>query len=333
MDERSIYEITDDVFGRNTALRTIGGWVSMRCPLAQWKHPKGRDSMPSAGISVNDNGTSIFNCFTCGRPRPFHAMLREYADLTGEDLGDLIDELEDEAYLGARTLPDWQALKGGESDVLMPLDEAIYGDLYESAAGHPYLRRRGISDATAELLELKFDPCDPADKEPRILFPVRGPDGLLYGFSGRAIRSTARLKVRDYCGLPKAKCLLGSHLIERQKAKHVLIVEGLFDYANGWECGQPTCAVMHSTLTEHQAEIVRNLSRPTYLFYDNDAAGEKGVKVALPQLVDYVPTLTVRYPKIWIENPKEDNGGHWLKDPGEMEPDEFQEMISKARLC
>lgn len=333
MDRDAIFEVVDDVFGRGTALRELNGWVSMRCPMAGWAHPKGRDSMPSAGVSINNNGTSIFNCFTCGKPRPFHAMLKEWADHTGEDLGGLIEELEDEAYLGARTLPGWDELRNEGEDVLMPLDEAIYMDLYESAAGHPYLRKRGISDTTAELLELKFDPCDPADNEPRILFPVRGPEGQLYGFSGRAIRERAKLKVRDYCGLKKAHCVLGSHLIARERQKKVLIVEGLFDYANAWECGYPGIAVMHSSLTEAQTDIVRGLGKPTYLFYDNDAAGEKGVTIAKPLLVRYVPVLTVRYPKIWIENPDEENGGHWLKDPGEMEPSEFQEMIAGARLA
>lgn len=332
MDRDAVFEIVDDVFGRGTALRELNGWVSMRCPLAGWNHPKGRDSMPSAGVTINNNGTSIFNCFTCGKPRPFHVMLAEWADHTGEDLGGLIEELEDEAYLGARTIPGWDELRAHDDELLMPLDEAIYSDLYESAAGHPYLKKRGISDATAELLELKFDPCDPADNEPRILFPVRGPDGELYGFSGRAVRERATLKVRDYCGLKKAQCVLGSHLIAKEKAKKVLIVEGLFDVANAWECGYPAVGVMHSSLTDFQADIIRGLGKPTYLFYDNDDAGQKGVKLAIPKLERYVPLMTVQYPEIWIENPKEENGGHWLKDAGEMEPEEFAEMISKARL-
>lgn len=334
MDRKSIHEVLDDVFGRSFVRQNNGDWILMTCPTARWTHEKGHDTRPSAGVSVKDNGTSIFNCFTCGRPRPFHAMLRDYAEYSGEDLDELIEELEEDEFLGPRSMPTFESLRGAEEDnaVLMPLDAMIYMDLYDSAAGHKYITRRGISDETANRLELKFDPKGPSDHEPRILFPVKGPDGSLYGFSGRAIRKTAKLKVRDYHGLPKSKCVLGSHLLTQDSVDKVLVVEGLFDYANGWECGFPTAAVMHSTMTEAQAEVLRDIGKPVYLFYDNDQAGRKGVKVAGALLADYVPVMTVKYPRIWIEDQSEEDGGHWLKDPGEMMPEEFDEMIAKAQM-
>jgi len=331
MQREGIHELLQDVLGPNTYRRDVGGWVSIHCPLATWTHEKGADNSPSAGISVND-GVSIFNCFTCHKRMPLHGLLRQYGTYTGEDLEDLIGEVEDEGYLGARTLPDWDGMKAANLvETLMPLDEGIYMDLYDPAAGHPYLRERGISDETANKLELLFDPEDPADGFPRILFPVRGPEGLLYGFSGRDTTERARLKVRDYAGLQKAKCLLGAHLIASE-ATNILLVEGLFDYANAWEQGYPGAAVMHSTLTEAQAEIVRGLSKPTYLFYDDDRAGHDGAQTAGRLLQNYVPVMRVRYPEIWIDDPREDDGGHWLKDPGEMESEDFEVMIRDAIL-
>ena len=108
------------------------------------------------------------------------------------------------------------------------------------------------------------------------------------------------------------------------------------DYASAWECKQPGVAAMHSTLTIHQARILRSFGLPTYLFYDNpeiDAAGKDGVKIAAELLVDYLPVMRVRYPETWIDDPDEKDGGHWVKDPGDLVREEFEEMIRDARLC
>lgn len=336
MDERAIKEVLRDVFGAGMKTKTINGWVSIRCPLAQWRHQKRNDTNASAGVKINDSGTSVFNCYACHSKFPFHRLIEVYGDYTGEDYDALVEELESEAYLGSRSLPTWDETREvDEEEVLTPLKDAIYMDLYDSAAGHPYLRKRGISDATARKLELLFDPEDPEDGHPRILFPVRGPDGELYGFSGRDVSGKAKLKVRDYSGLKKRLCVLGAHLVNRREVDKVILVEGLFDYANAWECGQPAAAVMHSSFTPAQAAIVRSIGKPTYLFYDNpdiDAAGADGVEIAGKMLTGYVPTMRVRYPKVWIEDPTEPDGGHWLKDPGEMVAADFEDMLADARL-
>lgn len=329
MDRETIKEVVHDVFGRNFQVNDTGSWVGMCCPLAPWTHEKGADSNPSAGVSVVPDGTSIFNCFTCGKPRPFHAMLKDYSEYSGEDLGDLIEELEENEFLGPRridSIDKW--MEDNLQEVLMPINEGIYMDLYDSAAGHPYLRERGISKATTRRLELLYDPRD-SEKEPRILFPVRGPGGELYGFSGRATRPTARLKVRDYHGLAKSHCVLGSHLAST--AHDACVVEGLFDYASMQEMGECGLAVMHSTMTKFQAEIVAGLGLPTYLFYDNDEAGFGGVKVAGNQLCQHLSTFKVRYPRVQIEDNSE-QGWHWLKDPGELTREELQMMKRKAEL-
>ncbi len=333
MEREQIKEIMRDIFGRNFYMKDLGEWVSMKCPLAQWTHEKGHDGSPSAGVSVNRDGASGFNCFTCGTSGtagPLSKMLGLYSDYSGEDLGDLIDEIEEGEFLGPRTLQSYDSLLSGNlQDIAMPIDEGLYMDLYESAVGHPYLAKRGISKATTRKLELLYDPKDPADREPRILFPVRGPDGLLYGFSGRATRPTAVLKVRDYCGLAKAQCVLGSHLADQ--ASRIVVVEGLVDYAMCHEHGEAGCAMMHANLTEYQAEIVRNIGKPTYLMYDNDKAGSDAYKTAFKQLTRHVPLFKTTYPKVRIEDSSE-RGWHWLKDPGELLKEELDEMLDKAQL-
>lgn len=330
MDVQEINQVVRDVFG-NTPTEVVGNWVSMRCPLSQWTHERGRDRRASAGISIQKNSVSVFNCFTCGNKMPIHGMLRKYAKFSGEDLDGLIEELEEDAYLGPRRMPGWEEREGIEEE-LTPLPKHVYLDLYDPAAGHPYLEQRGISDETANKLQLMVDPADPADGEERILFPVFGHDGELYGLSGRATNPGATLKVRDYFGLRKAANLLGAHLIDPKVHTHLIVVEGLFDYANSWEQGQPAVAVMHSTLTPRQARLLREIGMPTYLFYDDDTAGQKGVITAGDLLYEYLPVMKVKYPTIWIEDETEEEGGHYVKDPGELLADDFASMIRGARL-
>lgn len=332
MDRKGIETVLKDVFGPSIAMEEINGWVSIRCPLARWTHERGTDSRNSAGVSIQPRKTSVFNCYACKTKVPLQGLIKKYANYTGENFDDLIEELEDEAYLGPKELPDWEELRAPQAQALVPLDQAVYMDLYEPAAGHPYLLDRGIDDETADLLELKFDPNGPTDGAPRILFPVFGPERELYGFSGRDTSGEAALKVRDYAGLPKAQCLLGVHLVVEQRPDKVLVVEGLFDYANAWACGYPAVAVMHSTMTPPQAALLRDLGLPVYLFYDDDDAGKKGVQIAGEQLAHHVPVMRVRYPEIWIEDSQEEDGGHWVKDPGELQPEDFELMIADARL-
>lgn len=333
MNSKDILDVLREVFGRNLKAEVTSRWVRIPCPLAPWTHQKGRDNNPSAGISVSPSSTSVFTCFTCGNAAPFHAMLKRYAGFSGEDLGALVDELEEEAYMGPRQLPGWDEPRFAEGRELHPLDKAVFMDLYDPAAGHPYIASRGVDEETSGLLQLMVDPEDPQDGEERILFPVMGPDGALYGFTGRATNPGARLKVRDYHGLPKANCLLGAHLFQGpNRPEFVMVVEGLFDYANAWQCGYPAVAAMHGTLTEPQAQILRDIGLPVYLFYDNDDTGRKGTTEAAALLRQHLPVNRCGpYPKVKIEDDSA-QGWHWLKDPGELLTEEFEDMINGSQV-
>ena len=341
MDAKAIKQLAADVWGYRGLAQT-GAWVSMSCPLAPWTHAHGSDSRESAGISIHDSETSIFHCWGCQRKYPLSSLLREYAELSGEDLSNLIDEVEDEQYLGPLSLPSWDESRrrsllddGGEEEIL---EKAIWFNVYRSAVGHPYLRDRGISDETCERLQLRIDPEDSADRHAglpgveRILFPIMKPDGTLCGFSGRDTTGTSPLKVRDYSGFRKAKNLLGVHLAAQDPRDYVVLVEGLFDYASGQEAGEPTVAAMHADLTDEQARMLRGLGKRVYLMYDNpevDKAGARAIDIAGQKLCNYIPVLRTRYPSILIES---DDGPRKIKDPGELLAEEMKEMVEGARL-
>lgn len=332
MDAPQIEEVLREAFGAIKTERK-GEWVSIACPLSPWTHERGRDRNPSAGVSIHPQGISVFSCYSCKNKMPFAGLLRKYATHSGEDLDALIEEVEEDAFLGPRTVGEWD--EGADTDTrphMEPLKQAVYRDLYDPAAGHPYVEGRGIDEDTADLLGMCVDPADPSDGEERILFPVYGLDKELYGYSGRATNGDALLKVRDYYGLKKAGVLLGAHLIDKTQHRFLLLTEGLFDYANGWQQGFPTLAVMHSGLTEWQAEILRDIGLPVYLFYDNDEAGRAGVKMAGDQLAMDMPVFKVSWSDIWLVDHDHKDGGYYADDLGLLTADEIQSMVDTATL-
>lgn len=297
-------------------------WVSIPCPLAQWTHDRGKDSRPSAGISVADQ--SIFNCFSCHKKGTLSWLLRQLERYTGEEFGGLISSLEEDSYFGG-VLPEW----GGRAiePPMQALDAGLYLSLYDSAVGHPYLLSRGVSRDATTKMQLLFDPGDGGD--PRIVFPVFGLDGLLYGFSGRAIEPKAALKVKDYYGLPKRKLLLGAHLLSG--ADFVILVEGLLDYAKLVTYGLPAVAMMGSSLTQHQADILLQVGKPVYIFHDQDSAGIDARDRAGEMLCRHLPTMKVRYPKeSTVETPE--GGLRPPVDPAELTKAQALGMLRDARL-
>ena len=327
MDRASIKELVREISGPNTEMVDTENWVSIPCPLAPWTHEKRRDTRPSAGISVKEGGTSIYRCFTCHKTGPVHWLLRTLSEHSGEDYYDMADSLERGEFFGG-VVPAWGEEGSPADPAPKPIDKATYFDLFDEAAGHPYLKRRGISDAAAREMELLFDPGDPG--EPRILFPVYGLDKKLYGFSGRAIRKTARLKVKDYYGLPKRHLLLGAHLLKKDEP-YVVLVEGLMDYARMRTVGQPGLAFMSSTVTEHQVEILLTIGKPVYFFHDNDTAGKDARDRVKETLCRHLPVMKVRYPTdCTVETAEGDSRPP--EDPAELSASQVKEMIRDARL-
>ncbi len=325
MDREAIKDLLREVVGPNVELVDHPKWVGLHCPLAPWKHAGGRDTSPSAGISVQEDGTSIFNCYGCHSKGPITYLLSELEKYTGESYRKLKAEIDGNEYLGG-ALPAWGEATTRKASKLTPLDKSMYLDLYDSAEGHWYLESRGISDDTARAMELLVDPAD-SQLEERILFPVMGLGGELYGFSGRAVHSTAELKVRDYHGLQKAKLLLGEQLL-REDDQFIVVVEGLFDVAKLVEYRYPVVGVMHSGITDAQYRRLLDLGKPLVLMFDNDAAGEDATDSVIKKLSGKLPLQTVKYPKRGSKGKPKPAA----KDPCACTLSEVEWMIEHSRI-
>jgi DNA primase len=292
------------------------GWLVACCPFAEFLHAKGTDRKPSFYAKANSDGPSGFHCFTCKQHGSIRALVNQLAYYRDADYNHLalqatmlevpdrfsdFEQNDDASYLDA--LPE-------------PINALVYLSMYPSAVEFAdaiiYLSSRGISEKTAEKLQLRFDP-----EAKRILFPVYDHSHLLYGFTGRSIipddaRDPKSPKVKNYVGLKKEYRLLGEHLIDDEKP--LLVVEGLFALAHLIELGvcnvcNPV-AIMGSHLSDAQRDLIIGYDRPVYLCLDDDPAGTQGLYGAwdktsnsylgggaVDKLKQHVPTMVCLYPE------------------------------------
>ena len=314
MDEGSLKKILGRLGVQNIARQ--GKWLQFSCPLAPWTHRKKTDNNPSCGAQINEQGVSYYKCFSCKRHGLISSLVRSlefYRDKDYPGLAFQADAADAEFSFG-----DFEDRQEDELDELQPpLNEAAFGNLYEPAWGIPearaYLKDRNIGKETAEYMGLGYDPDDY-----RIVFPVRGLDKLLYGYSGRSILKEGQYpykrypKVRDYHGLPKRHLLLGAENVDAERP--LFLHEGLFGQAHLIEIRADDfinpLAMMGSEMTDSKAGIVRELNRLTFLMPDNDEAGDAclfGVydtKLeafdgggALDKLAQHVPLAIPKWPE------------------------------------
>ena len=318
MDRDSLVQLIKEINGPSAEIQHSRDWVNSNCPLAPWLHDSGHDRQPSFGIKVEEENQSRFRCFTCKSHGSVLDLLKLIAEFS-EDRS-LLEEYEpvlsNEEFAGG-PLPEWSTRKPARRNDrirLVPLGED-YEDLFDPLD----FEYRGVSLATAQRIGLGFG--DDSRGVARIVFPVRGLRGELYGYTGRAVDSEVTPRIRDFHGLRKELLLLGLHTLPRDP-EYIVLVEGLFAYAKVLQAGHPVVASMHANLTAHQARWLIRLNRPVVIFYDHDKAGKDGTKIAARQLLNHVPVRRVVYPK---DTPPK-------TDPDDLDPKVINNLIRRAKL-
>lgn len=359
MREVDLRKVLQKLGVRDAGRKRANGWIEFRCPLAPFTHRSRHDSRPSAAAKVNDTGTSSWTCATChghGRLSRLASELQRYHPNRAEQFGSMIREIDEIEIQTARNapieieMPPFEATEDEQG--LKPLIEEQFVGLFKpvgaNADAREYLISRGIHSETAKKLGLVYDEHHhEREVERRILFPVRGRAGELYGFTGRAIDKETKPKVRDYMGLPKRALMLGA---ERWRVgKPLIVVEGLFAYAHLIEIGVEEIAnvgaLLGSVVTPEKAALIRAFDEPVYLLLDNDDAGDVGIfgrilpdgareieQGAVHQLVRSVPVMVPEWPT-WVEDGVLSDGtayvaGDQKTDPDQLTLDEVRDMLA-----
>jgi hypothetical protein len=296
-----------------------GEWVQARCPFATTRHGRGTDRAPSFGVKVGSK--SVYNCLACKSKGLF-------VDLP-KDLGTLLDggheELSREFLIAEATGLVVEAETVEVLEALEPLAEEVYGDLFvpvlDDEPAWRYLNSRTISVDTANLIGVKSWPEDG-----RVMFPIRGFDRKLYGWTGRSYMPDVKAKVWNLKGVDKSCHLLGAELCTCERP--IVVVEGLMFYARLHdmniqdELGMDVVAAMGSAMSFEQADLLAQVGQPVILFLDGDKAGKlgtwgdekKGTEGAVHLLARALPTYYVTYP------------GR-IQDPDDLTDDMVLEML------
>lgn len=270
----------------------------------QWSSDKFTASSPFR----SGDSTASFYVWLEDNPR-FHARAGDWGDSGAVDpeyrRGDFVKllaflrqetEYEAREYLRYTYTTEWT----GEEELTLnppklsiesvsrPLDSRLL-DQYKYR--HPYLERRGISEAVQRAMRIGYDRARQAVTIPWFL-----PDGRLGNVMYRSVNSKVFWFAKE--GMPIRNMLYGIDVIYRQKVKRAALVEAPIDALFLMTCGIPAVAVGGTAFNEAKRDlIIRSGIEEITLFTDNDAPGEEMKRKAIELLDGFVVLKEVVYPE------------------------------------
>jgi len=295
-------------------VRDSGGeWVNFSCPLARWTHSKGTDHHPSAGVSCNDEGISVWLCYSCNHEsKPLETLLHSIWVSTGlypydaaaifarEEI--LIEKEEKERELN---VPD---IWSGWSEVL-PEDELPSAILQffplltsvntpKSSRAMEFLcKKRGINPGVLDVFGVRF--CEEYDS---IVFPLTTHDGTIKVLRMReptekimktVSASMFNIKDMEFPKIKNTGVWFGLHLIDWMKP--IMLVEGEIDCMRLHSLGfKNVIASCTSSITESQIGMLCGFNY--ILGFDTDDAGKKGNEKVIKFLRSFVSISLAKWP-------------------------------------
>jgi DNA primase len=126
--------------------------------------------------------------------------------------------------------------------------------------------------------------------------------------SGRAVDEIKGEKYWNYWNFPKSHYLFGENMVvarevaekQREGDKYepllgIAVVEGYLDAIKWWEYEIPTVALMGSSISKEQINLLKDYER-LYIALDADPAGDDGTQEILCQLRNRMPLFRVKFP-------------------------------------
>jgi len=151
--------------------------------------------------------------------------------------------------------------------------EALKDRLLKEGFPLPLLLRSGLA--------LQRDEGTVVDRfRNRLIIPIHRDNGAIVAFGGRAMEAGQQPKYLNSPETPiyvKGRTLYGLHLSKAAitRAKHAVMVEGYFDFAQAYQAGITNVVASSGTaLTPAQAKLLKRFASKVVLSFDPDAAGQ-----------------------------------------------------------
>jgi DNA primase len=140
---------------------------------------------------------------------------------------------------------------------------------------HPYLTARGLTADSVRAFGMGAYSGNGLLRG-RIVIPIHNEGGELIAYAGCAI-GAQEPKYRFPVGFRKSLVLYNLHRALETRSRTVIVVEGFFDTLAVHQAGYPTvAALMGSTLSRRQADLLCTHFDQVLLMLDGDAAGCQG---------------------------------------------------------
>jgi len=158
----------------------------------------------------------------------------------------------------------------GESESNKPLSF----ELQKIDSRHPYLTERGLTEETARNFGVGFF-SGKGSMHDRIVIPIHNREGILVAYAGRAIDGTEP-RYKFPAGFHKSLELFNLHRVRGELS--VVLVEGFFDCVKVVQAGFPCVALMGSTMSRTQEELLTEYFAHVVVMLDGD---ESGIRAAV----------------------------------------------------
>ena len=177
-------------------------------------------------------------------------------------------------FAGKEPEPELVSKKANDAGAESDLNKPLTFNLQNIDHAHPYLTERGVSVLTAQKFGVGFFPGK-GSMHDRIVIPIHNPKGELVAYAGRSIDGSE----------PRYKFPAGFHksmeLYNLNRVKHevsIVLVEGFFDCIKVTQAGFPCVALMGSTMSNAQEELIRQHFAHLVVMLDGDEAGRQGAE-------------------------------------------------------
>jgi DNA primase len=281
--------------------------VFINCPFHN-------DQKPSCEVNIH-NG--LFHCFGCGESGSFAKLLAEIENIPLDEAkrrimdGESIDSVHEDLKKKLLDMDDEKELpKFFDLDSFNKVFAPVAG-----TAGMNYLKKRNISEKTAERYNLRWG--DHGKWENRIIIPICTDKGKLLTWAGRTIIKDLQPKTRKVGGRSSLFTLFGLYQIldeaKIRKVPYLIVCEGEFDAMYLMQNGYYAVATMGTAkLTGEQMALLKRHCASVVWSYDGDNAGRRAQKEGFMMTKKIMRSFTISLPE--------------GKDPNDLTPDEIRKI-------